>query len=164
MQTTTIEGVKGYLEAVSMMRKQCYTHPDLKFSSIEDFVLTHGKSFPEKMSKPKWVKQGVIKECFSNCFKEVCKNPSKLIYCEGYATGVIPVHHAWLVYDNKVIDPTWHGRDIIQDHTEYFGIPFRYEYVLKVALESGYYGILDNWSQNFPLLRGEHSPEDFLVN
>lgn len=108
------------------------------------------------------MKKGVIKECFSNCLKEVLGHPDRLVYCEGYATGVIPVHHAWLSYEGKVIDPTWDGRDIIRDSTEYFGVAFNFNYVLKIATETGYYGVIDNFAQNFPLLRGEHESSEFL--
>lgn len=165
MEATQISGVRDYLELMVNMRKQFNNSPDLKFKCFEDFVLSFGQHFPEYLARPKWVKRGVIKQCFSNCFDEMLKNPNKLLYCEGYATGVIPVHHAWLItLDGKVIDPTWHGRSIVKDSTEYFGVTFKTEYVLKVAAETGYYGVIDNFSQNYPLLTGEHKPEDFLIN
>jgi len=85
----------------------------------------------------------------------------KLIYCEGFATGVIPVHHAWLLYDNQVIDPTWdHMKEINDRKPEYFGIPFKLEYVAKTIRETEYYSVLDNWVQRFPLLTGVHKIED----
>lgn len=152
--------VEQYLNMMVEMRKKLNNPPDLKYCCFEEFVLEHGKRY-EVMNKPKWVKKGIIKECFKNSFDAVLINPTELTYCEGYATGVIPVHHAWLVYKDKVIDPTWHGRNIINKNTEYFGVEFNWNYVRKVALETGYYGVLDNFTQNFPLLRGEHIPEQF---
>lgn len=154
--------VETYLRMMSEMRNRLGSSP-LKYCCFEEFVLAHGQRFLNYMPRPKWVKRGVVKQCFSNCFDEMLKNPSKLIYCEGYATGVIPVHHAWLLYDGKVIDPTWHDRGIVREHTEYFGIAFQYKYVLKVAAESGYYSVIDNFAQKFPLLRGEHEPEEFKI-
>ena len=165
MEAIQISTVEDYLKMVSAMRKQI-SGPDskYKFSSIEEFILQYGQHYPEYQTKPKWVKKGIIKECFSNCLHALMGNSDRLIYCEGYASGVIPVHHAWLMLDGKVVDPTWHGRDIVSPKTEYFGIQFNTQYVLKVARESGYYGVLDNFAQNYPLLRGEHGPEIFLNN
>jgi hypothetical protein len=63
-----------------------------------------------------------------------------------------------------VIDPTWHGRDIIKENTEYYGVEFNWNYVRTVAIETGYYGVLDNFTQNYPLLSGKHTPESFLYS
>lgn len=132
----------------------------MKFVCFEDFVLKCGQKFEDYIPRPKWVKKGIIKQCFSNCYKEVRRNRDKLIYCEGYAySGIIPVHHAWLIYENKVIDPTWCD---FNDNKEYYGIKFSFDYMEKIAIETGYYGVIDNFVQNFPLLRGEHEPEMFL--
>lgn len=136
----------------------------LKFSCMEDFVLSYGRLFPDYLPKPKWVRKGVIKQCFSNCAKAVIRNHDKLIYCEGLASGIIPVNHAWcLTTDGKVIDPTWDGReDIKREGTEYFGVMFKFDYVLRIMRETGYFGVLDNWKNGFPLLTGAHKPEEFL--
>lgn len=162
MATHTINGVEDFLRFSADFRKQCSRPADWRYCCFEELVLSHGRKFDQIIRRPKWIKKGVIKECFSNCLKELMRYPDRLVYCEGYATGVIPVHHAWLLYEGKVIDPTWDGRDIIKDHTEYFGIPFNYNYVLRVATETGYYGVIDNFTQRFPLLSGEHESDEFL--
>jgi hypothetical protein len=155
--------ITQYLEFTTNFRKLHIPSPDFKYSCFEDFVLNVGQPFINYIKRPKWVRKGVIKQCFKNCFDEVLRYPDKLTYCEGYATGVIPVHHAWcLTKDGEVIDPTWDGRDIGNKNIEYFGVPFKRSYILKVALETGYYGAIDNWSQKFPLLTEEHKTEDFL--
>lgn len=156
--------VEQYLRMMTEMRKKIHSSSEFKYCCFEEFVLKYGQEFKNYMPKPKWVKKGIIKECFSNCFKEATTHPDRLTYCEGYALGVIPVHHAWLLYDDKVIDPTWDGRNIVKEHTEYFGIKFNFKYIMKVAIETGYYGVLDNFAQKFPLLRGEHKPDLFLVD
>lgn len=163
MATQTINGVEDFLKFTVQFRKNFRKPSDWRYCCFEEFVLSHGRKFDDRIKRPKWVSKGVIKECFSNCFNEVVKSPDKLIYCEGFATGIIPTHHAWLLYEGKVIDPTWDGRDIIKDNTEYFGVPFNYNYLLRVATETGYYGIIDNFTQNYPLLRGDHESSEFLA-
>lgn len=162
MATHTINGVEDFLKFTVDFRKQCSRPNDWRYCCFEELILSHGRKFEQVVRRPKWVQKGIIKECFANCLKEVVKHPDRLVYCEGYATGVIPTHHAWLLYEGKVIDPTWDGRDIIKDHTEYFGIPFNYNYVLRIATETGYYGVIDNFTQGYPLLSGEHESREFL--
>jgi len=91
------------------------------------------------------------------------RHPDRLVYCEGYATGVIPVHHAWLLYDGQVIDPTWDGRIApANQQVEYYGVAFSYDYVIRTALKTEYYGILDNFVEHYPLISGEHTTADCL--
>lgn len=152
--------LQEYLQTMTEMRKMLPPPEDFKYNCIEAFVLAHGRQF-NKIPKPKWVKKGIIKQCFSNCFEEALRHPDKLVYCEGYATGVIPVHHAWLLYNDKIIDPTWdHMKEFNDRKPEYFGISFKLEYVAKTIEETGYYSVLDNWTQRFPLLTGVHKIED----
>lgn len=150
-----MNNIKDYLKFMVDFRKKCNYPKDFKYCCFEEFVLENGNFF-SNIKKPNWVKRGEIKNCFSNCFIEATRHPYDLTYCEGYAMGVIPVHHAWLLYNGKVIDPTWDGRDIINDKSEYFGVPFSNKYILKVAIETGYYGVIDNFTQNYPLLRGQY--------
>jgi hypothetical protein len=159
-----ISTLKQYLDWMVTCRKTLGPQNKFKFSCMEDFILSYGRLFPNYMPKPKWVRKGIIKQCFSNCAKAVMKNPERLIYCEGFASGIIPVNHAWcLTLDGQVIDPTWDGRkDIKREGTEYFGIPFKFDYVLRIQRESGHYGVLDNWHCGFPLFTGDHKPEEFL--
>ena len=58
-------------------------------------------------------------------------------------------HHSGVAHD-----PTWRaGR-------EYFGIPFRLDYVLRMCEKTGHPGVLDVWELGWPLLRGEDRIED----
>jgi hypothetical protein len=53
-------------------------------------------------------------------------------------------------------DPTWRpGR-------EYFGIPFRLDYVLRMCGGTGHLGVLDIWELGWPLLRGDDPIEDVM--
>lgn len=154
--------VKNYLELVVNLRKKHFQN-NWKYCCFEDLILSEGVQFDRFLKKPKWIKKGIIKQCFKNCFSSVVENPDDLIYCEGYAAGLIPTHHAWLLYQGQVIDPTWHNR-FKSIKYEYIGIPFKFNYVLKVAHETGYYGILDNFTQNYPLLKGEEKDSYFNKN
>jgi len=146
--------LENYLTTMRDFRRQ--QNSKFVHSCFEDFVLAYGELHAEKMPRPKWVKKGIIKQWYNNCLKALFDNPDKLTYCEGFAMGIIPVCHAWLLHQGKVIDPTW------SNGTEYFGVAFRSDYVFRIAAETGYAGVLDNWHQGFPLLAGEHSSKDFL--
>lgn len=150
--------LEQYLQQMVEMRRTMTLPAKFKYCCLEDFVLSNGKKF-NKIPKPKWVKKGIIKQCFSNCLEAVLKHPDKLTYCEGYASGIIPVHHAWLLYENQVIDPTWVGKSFEDRNPEYMGVPFKIEYVVKIAKETNYYSVLDNWTQGYPLFTNEHKIE-----
>lgn len=159
--TATINSISDYLHFVSQSRSMLNSTSNWDYHCIEQLVLTHGQPHDSIIKRPAWIKRGQMKECYSNCLKEITRNPNKVIYCEGFATSVIPVQHAWLLFDGKVIDPTWDDPCEGQNR-EYFGIAFKTHYVKRTALESGYYGVLDNFAQGHPLLKGVHKPADFL--
>jgi hypothetical protein len=86
----------------------------------------------------------------------------KWVYIEGFAipaTGGLAVLHAWVTNPEHPVvayDPTWGtGR-------EYFGIPFRLDYVLGMHEKTGRPGILDVWELGWPLLRGEDRVADVM--
>jgi len=70
--------------------------------------------------------------CFYNCQMTVLETHYNYQYYEGYALNSIglPIHHAWLVGDGSVIDPTWEEPGQI-----YYGIHIPREYIRKVILE-----------------------------
>jgi hypothetical protein len=45
---------------------------------------------------------------------------------------------------------------------EYFGIPFRLDYVLRMQEQAGHPGVLDAWELGWPLLRGEDRIADVM--
>lgn len=116
-------------------------------SSIESYVLKNGQ-FYNPVSKPKNIKFGKVRECFSNAAHLVWDNPDEYTYVEGYAFPDfmnIPIHHAWVVdKDNNVIDNTWRtiGR-------AYFGVPIKSEDLNRVLLDSGTFGVLDYSKKSF---------------
>jgi hypothetical protein len=80
---------------------------------------------------PEDVEPGPKKSCFETCQKRSAwENNKALIYCEGFAASEnlsIPMMHAWLLRDGKVIDPVWRA-----GKHEYFGV----EIPTKVVLET----------------------------
>jgi hypothetical protein len=116
--------------------------------SVASFLLEHGKKF--EVTDQSFPRLGAFKECFMNSAK-LAMEDSSLAYCEGYADGVIPVHHAWCVDKaGRVVDPTW------ESGQHYFGIKFQLDYVLQVTEDTGYWAsVLDNYHQHWPLLTGK---------
>jgi hypothetical protein len=109
-------------------------------------------------------KRGQIKGCFMNSFNLVMRNPG-LTYVEGKChIGVLPIDHAWVITkDGRVIDPTLRQREgsRVTPHG-YFGIPFTTDYIRKVALRSGYFGILDGMI-NPHIIDGRDEPSEYLA-
>ena len=158
--STEINSVRDYLkwqyEAMMHFHKDKSTgREDWKYQMIEEFVLSEGQNF-KPATLPEGVERGTIKECFCNALLLVLDSDDDLIYCEGYADGsVIPVHHAWCVTrDGVVIDPTWRNLG-----AEYVGVPFKVEWVREAVFKRGSYGIIDNWENEWPLLKGLNHKE-----
>ena len=153
--------MRDYLTMTYQFRKSVSIPVGWSYSCLEEFVLVNGQTHQPRVKCPKWVPNiGIIKECFQNCFIAATTYPDDLIYCEGYAMAMIPIHHAWLLFDGKVFDPTW---DLIKPYKdnipEYYGVQFSRDYVVNAALSSGYYGVLSNQAE--ALLSGKHGPHDY---
>ena len=149
MGADAAKALKDYMEALTCIRKNHMSSPPgFKYACMEDFVLQEGREFtPAPL--PDDIPRGVIKECYKNSFDILFEKPD-LTYCEGYAHGaVIPVMHAWLATsDGKVVDATWP-----EIGSAYWGIPFERDFVMKTAMTREVYGVIDNWEENYPLLR-----------
>lgn len=123
------------------------------FNCLEAFVVKYGRNFPGPFQK---TKRGVIKECFKNALDLSIRED--LIYVEGYSFHILPILHAWCVdHAGRIYDPTWK-----EPGNEYFGVPFRTDFVLKIVLEAGCYGVIDRWEMGFPALKAE--PKEFLYD
>lgn len=147
-------GLKQHLETYVDMVKRF----GMDRITPEEFVLKYGRSYPARGVKPP--RYGRMKECFMNATQLVMEHENDYTYVEGFAFGcIIPVLHAWCIdKDGNVVDPTWQ-----EEGTEYFGVPFDRNYLYKTLVTREYYGMIDNWQEHWPLLRGEHLPEEFLV-
>jgi len=154
----SIDTVLDYLEGMVKFRKENITQPPkLKYICTEDFVLQNGRPF-EFRPLPKHIAPMEMKECYRNSFQTLIDNHD-LTYCEGFATsGILPVLHAFLVdMEGYVVDPTW------TDGIDYYGVPFKREFVISQTIKQETYGLIDNWSMGYPLLSGEIKKEEWFV-
>jgi hypothetical protein len=139
--------VEQYMNLMVKMRKTMHVPESLVYCCIEDLVLQKGSFMGARHAKSDNYPRGAIKQCFMNAY-QLLHMPG-LSYCEGFAMGVIPMLHAWMIdEEGNVIDPTW------QDGVEYFGIELPTEFVIATVLTRGAYGVLDNMEMGFPLLKG----------
>ena len=134
-------------------------NPEPICHTFQQFVYFHGREFKPCPDHKKYFRSyGGAGLCFRNSMKLVRKFPNDLTYAEGFAAtlfqGEIRPHfglHAWAVTrDGEAVDPTW------PDGTEYFGVPFNLDYVLKTKAMRNEFSVIDNYHDDFPLLSGTH--------
>lgn len=145
--------VANYLKTIAdMVVDTPLVRNDWKYSSYEALVLDQGRLWgPEVEVRV----SGPIKECFTNAWHDA--NNHGWLYIEGYAdSGIIPVQHAWCVDENgTVIETTWEKAG-----QEYLGVALDTDWVAKVSVETGYWGILGNdWIRDVTLLKRGFPPE-----
>jgi hypothetical protein len=147
---TTLTDLTQYLTMLSTLNNGGPT--------LAGFVLAHGRDMTvHPDASIAFPRSGKMKECYMNATR-YCMAHAGTTYCEGYALGVIPMPHAWCIDSaGYVIDPTW------RDGAAYFGVPFKRSYLHATLARRGYYGIIDDFENGFPLVRGEHSPSTFLA-
>lgn len=107
--------------------------------SVERFLVRYGMQFRTgRTAEDEGLELGRAGLCFSNSMKHALKR-GDLIYCEGICSGVIPQQHGWLCKpDGTVIEMT----DSWDTQLDYFGIPFRQEFVRDRVLRLGVHSIL----------------------
>ena len=128
--------------------------------AISEFILRHGRVFEWKPF-PAQLTRGAPRQCYLNATLLAFRSAG-YIYVEGYAVAPnlgMPVEHAWCITALRgvVVDPTW------ESGSDYFGVPFRTEYLRRVVRTRRSYGVLYNPEMKFPLLRGEDRPEDVIA-
>ncbi len=145
------------------MNQEGRCRPSWRFSCMADLLLQHGREFNSKPFPKGTPLRGGPKACFHNAGLLALGWPEKYLYCEGYATGIIPVHHAWVLdlEDGLVVDNTWTGEageEISTGRptrgTQYFGIAFNREYLQLVVDRGHELSLLDQWQAGWPLLQG----------
>ena len=107
------------------------------------FMLNHGRDYaigPETFAGPR-DPQG---QCYRNAALLAFRDDA-MTYVEGnVSVHTVPISHAWCINaDGIVIDPTITPDVEIGD---YFGVPFRTDYVRKACLHNRFYGLLDIFS------------------
>jgi hypothetical protein len=101
---------------------------------LYDFVLRYGKVYRAGPLPKRYVRR-TPKACFYNARRLVLAAKG-LEYCEGYAIRAkipLPIHHAWAVKGETVIDPTWGEPETC----EYLGITFDRRYLVYPLRYSG---------------------------
>jgi hypothetical protein len=101
---------------------------------LYDFLLRYGKVYEGKPFPKRYV-QRTPKACFYNA-RGLVLAAKGLEYCEGFVARIdlpIPIHHAWAVREETVIDPTL--RD--PEKCEYLGISFPRQYLTPRLRYSG---------------------------
>ena len=94
--------------------------------------------------------------CFMNAAKAALMDRC-LTYVEGYAAGLIPIIHAWCVTARgEVVEVTWEDGVGV----EYYGIPFKKEFLRDELLRNKHYGLIDQWHNKWPLLMGKYPKKD----
>jgi hypothetical protein len=129
-----------------------------------------------------------IKECYYNSQKVLLHadawshfvehDEHELIYVEGYAESIIPVHHGWLSLNGKVVDLTMRLREPLNrtsrvhrrrlrnrvlgefpERRSYFGVPFETKSVRAFVRRTGTLGsLIDDWQSGFPIFEPD-SPD-----
>ena len=151
--------IKKQLRAISQSQVQNGTIVGPAFATIRELVARHGRAYTIRPLPRGWW-PSEPQACYANSLHAAIGR--KWVYVEGFAIpkpGSLAVPHAWVTnpHDSGVAyDPTWRaGR-------EYFGIPFRLDYVLRMCGSTGHPGVLDIWELGWPLLRGDDRIEDVI--
>jgi hypothetical protein len=109
-----------------------------------NILLRHGRVWPCDpalvITRPR---RYLPRHCYYNAWQLALHEPRKYTYVEGYAhMGVMPVSHAWVVdSEGNVLDPTWQD---LAERSDYFGVPFKIQFLNRMALKTEYAGIFEN--------------------
>jgi hypothetical protein len=127
-----ISSAREYCEHYLAFLGKCELSKGVEFYQ---YLIDHGQVFTEvdleRSAEMKEEYQLETKQCFYNCQKMATW--MSLSYYEGFACGIIPVAHAWLVVDGKVIDPTW---EALEEYPgDYFGIEIPRKLIYKTWYE-----------------------------
>lgn len=179
----SVQDIRGYLEAIARMKHDFVhkSHPEWKYTSVEALLLDLGREFvrvpPEEWPADLDLRPGEMKACFMNASRDSLHRPG-LTYCEGYATSVIPMNHAWVTTDGRnAIDTTWHTEARLNPDypglerggydssgAAYFGIAFTDTFCMEWQRKTGYYGIFGSEiTQHVPDLLKDGLPEGAIA-
>lgn len=144
-QSDRAKSILNYLNTVNYMRQQSFQGKlpaGAVYRGVEDFLLNNARFFKKRSFD---VKPMRLKRCYNNALSLMLESRGKLFYCEGYASGIIPVMHAWCCDVNGVVyDPTWQNDILRNEEDQYFGCVFDSEFVTTLALLTGAGGVLSD--------------------
>ena len=136
-----------------ILMKSLESFRSLKPFGMEAFILKHGKFYGES-AMPAVGLPDLPKQCFMNCQRSILINPAYR-YCEGVGLSEglpIPVHHAWLTFNDQVIDATWAR---FASRTIYYGVTLTRESVIDQLAKASVYA---------PMLFKPHSQLERMID
>ena len=146
------KNILTYLNQMVTLKDGMNKPEGFKYGSAEEFYLANGKEFKSASLDTDKYEYGKMKECYTNAFNLAVANP-ELTYCEGISIPSnipMPIDHAWCVdKEGNVVDNTWSD----SKDCSYYGVPFEWETVRSIVLDSGYYGIMYNYQSDFKILK-----------
>ena len=140
--------VHAYLQTIAGFMKG--KGNDRKYACVPDFLEREGRDYEASPQMPPGEKRCRKSQCYMNAYRLAEAHP-ELDYVEGVAISgnLIPMDHAWCAdREGRVVDPTW------PDGHHYVGVPLRMGFVRRTVFAKKTYGVVDNWQQHWPLLRG----------
>jgi hypothetical protein len=174
--------IQDFLEPV--VKQIRINRPNQQYSCADDYILQNGHLFESVPldDTEKQVFENVIwkenkrKECYYNAQRlalYLTLDGENVEYCEGVAydpKAVIPVNHAWVSINGKVVDPTWGERiitknkvirrinrviGIIPEGWEYYGITIPTVDIWSYLADHQAHGsLIDDYECGWPMLRG----------
>lgn len=152
-QAKSVEGIKQYLEFTADVHDRMLKEHGL--ISPDRFILDNGKAYPitdETFDGPR----GQAKACYMNAGRMALSDEGAT-YVEGYVDVGIPIKHAWLVVNGKVVDPTLKPDGHVRG---YFGVPFTTGYLRESIMDRKVWGLFqDHIDEGEELLLGGFVPD-----
>ena len=160
-----------------MARMNNHSSEEFYYKSQYDFILKHGKFYEsqelkshEQLIIKKALKrigfQPKKKQCFYNAqMIALSDNSGQIKYCEGFAYSIaIPMNHAWLDINGKVVDVTWddNGKPImgiIPENKSYIGFTLDKTTIRDKQFRTGMAcSFLDDYNDGYQLFRKPFVP------
>ena len=134
-------------------------------NKLYQFIFKNGMDCQFDPARSFDISPGVKQECYRNATLTALET-SHLTFVEGYVTIYgVPISHAWLVdRTGLVFEPTLRPDDSVDRIAEYFGVPFKTEYVLKALKKNKVYGLLDPWHSKKTFMRMIEGKENFRAD
>lgn len=174
-EEVVVNGVKSYLAAIRRMRGK--GAEDFHYSGLEDLLLQEGNRMqtgPLTIDENQFMIDSFssfmfnveVKQCYANCQQALTsiRSTDKFIvkYVEGYALKRdigIPLQHAWLTVNDKVMDITWNRETFgvsERSNTIYYGVEINRRDIMESALSTGMWQChLDNYWAGWQLYKNK---------
>lgn len=141
------EELRQYLRTVELFE---HLRDGWVYKGVHNFLLREARVWSPDAGI---LKRGTPKNCFDNAYQLAKRRGWR--YVEGYATSIIPVHHAWVVDDaDRIVEKTWPALGVA-----YFGVVLPLERVLRARL-SGCASVLANYHDRFRIYREPFGGDD----